>query len=206
MIAKLTGTVIEKLPPECILDVNGVGYEVFLPMTSFYKLPELTQSTSIYIHQVIREDAHTLYGFHNRLHRDLFRELLKANGVGPKLALAIFSAMSAEEFISIVQNESLGLLVKVPGVGKKTAERLLLEMKDKLMKWSANMVSTGMLPESTPEQFTKVSHAQSSSQDAIEALIALGYKTNQAENAVKKVAKTGLSSEEIIRQALKSML
>ncbi|EWH11030.1 Holliday junction DNA helicase RuvA [Catenovulum agarivorans DS-2] len=205
MIAKLTGKVIEKLPPECILDVAGVGYEVFLPMTSFYKLPELNQSASIYIHQVIREDAHTLYGFHNRLHRDLFRELLKANGVGPKLALAILSAMSAEEFISIVQSESVGLLVKVPGVGKKTAERLLLEMKDKLVKWSAQMVSSGIMLESTSEPMIQNTEP-SSGQDAIEALVALGYKTNQAESAVKKVAKTGLSSEEIIRQALKSML
>ncbi|MER2494430.1 Holliday junction branch migration protein RuvA [Catenovulum sediminis] len=207
MISRLSGVVVEKLPPECILDVNGVGYEVFLPMTSFYKLPELEQPTTVYIHQVIREDANSLYGFHNRYHRDLFRELLKANGVGPKLALAILSAMSAEQFIQTVQNDAVSHLVKIPGVGKKTAERLLLEMKDRLVKWQINQSDNGSSDEQNaiggPEATIHYAKADS---EAVEALVALGYKATQAESAVKKVASTEMTSEQIIRLALKSML
>ncbi|WAJ71203.1 Holliday junction branch migration protein RuvA [Catenovulum adriaticum] len=208
MISRLTGIIVEKLPPECVLDVNGVGYEINLPMTSFYQLAELEQTQTIFIHQVFREDAQALYGFHNRYERDLFRELLKANGVGPKLALAILSAMSAQEFIATVQNEQVSRLVKIPGVGKKTAERLLLEMKDRLAKWQAlsgtNQDFTGSVQADVTDFSLNQSH--SASQDAVEALLALGYKANQAESAVKKVASNDLSSEHIIRLALKSML
>lgn len=208
MISRLTGTIVEKLPPECVLDVNGVGYEINLPMTSFYQLAELDQTQTIFIHQVFREDAQALYGFQSRYERDLFRELLKANGVGPKLALAILSAMSAHEFIVTVQNEQVSRLVKIPGVGKKTAERLLLEMKDRLAKWQGMQQSSQDSAGSQPIDFTdsSINQSQSASQDAIEALLALGYKANQAEAAVKKVASTESSSEQIIRLALKSML
>ncbi len=208
MISRLTGIIVEKLPPECVLDVNGVGYEINLPMTSFYQLAELDQQQTIFIHQVFREDAQALYGFHSRYERDLFRELLKANGVGPKLALAILSAMSGPEFISTVQHSEVNRLVKIPGVGKKTAERLLLEMKDRLAKWQAvSQAPDGIetLGEDAQAQVNFVA-PQNASRDAVEALIALGYKANQAEAAVKKVAQTDSSSEQIIRLALKSML
>ncbi|MCU4675403.1 Holliday junction branch migration protein RuvA [Catenovulum sp. 2E275] len=207
MISRLTGMIVEKLPPECVLDVQGVGYEIHLPMTSFYQLAEIDQKQTIFIHQVIREDAHALYGFHSRYERDLFRELLKANGVGPKLALAILSAMSGQEFIATVQHAEVNRLVKIPGVGKKTAERLLLEMKDRLAKWQA--VSSDISPSAGVDagvQPLEYNQSQSASQDAIEALIALGYKANQAESAVKKVSAGQSSSEQIIRLALKSML
>lgn len=202
MISRLKGLVIEKQPPECILEVQGVGYEVQLPMSSFYQLPEPEQATVIYTHQVIREDAHALYGFHDRYHRDLFRELLKANGVGPKLALAILSAMDASEFITLVRNESVSQLVKIPGVGKKTAERLLLEMKDRLAKWAqqtdatAGVAVTSSMPVATA----------SADSEAIEALQALGYTQVQATKAVKRVAQAEMSNEQIIRLALKSMV
>ncbi|WP_017445954.1 Holliday junction branch migration protein RuvA [Gayadomonas joobiniege] len=203
MISRLSGQVIEKQPPECILDVNGVGYEIQLPMSSFYKLPELEQTAVVYTHQVIREDAHSLYGFHDRYHRDLFRELLKANGVGPKLALAILSAMDASEFISLVRSDAVTQLVKIPGVGKKTAERLLLEMKDRLAKWQ--QTATGVEPVNA-DAFDPVDDVSRADNEAIEALQALGYTQMQANKAVKKVAQPGMSNEQIIRLALKSML
>lgn len=204
MISRLSGIIVEKQPPECVLDVQGVGYEINLPMMSFYQLAEISQPQTIFIHQVFREDSQSLFGFHSRYERDLFRELLKANGVGPKLALAILSAMSGEQFIWTVQQAEVDKLIKIPGVGKKTAERLLLEMKDRLAKWQ-------VLPETPSTDITSVDSVanfsyQSASQDAIEALIALGYKTNQAETAVKKIASDELSSEQMIRLALKSML
>ena len=131
MIGRLTGTLIEKQPPEILLDVQGVGYELLLPMTSFYNLPETGQQTTLFTHLVVREDAHLLFGFAHKNDRTLFRELIKTNGVGPKLALAILSAMSVEEFVYAVEREELSKLVKIPGVGKKTAERLLVELKGK---------------------------------------------------------------------------
>lgn len=206
MISRLTGKIVEKIPPECVLDVQGVGYEINLPMTSFYQLPELEQNATIFIHQVFREDAQALYGFHSRYERDLFRELLKANGVGPKLALAILSAMSAQQFVWTVNQSDVTTLVKIPGVGKKTAERLLLEMKDRLAKWQD--INPTPATDAAPVDLITSSqvnpnHAKN---DAVDALMALGYKANQAETSVKRVAKEGMNSEEIIKLALKSML
>lgn len=205
MISRLTGTILEKNPPECVLDVNGVGYEVNLPMTSFYQLPELSQPAVIFIHQVFREDAQSLYGFSDRYERDLFRELLKANGVGPKLALAILSAMSAQQFVNTVNHSDITTLVKIPGVGKKTAERLLLEMKDRLAKWQDSQ-PTPATDAAAIDDFTLDYTRQTSKNDAVDALIALGYKANQAESAVNKVMSDDMNSEQIIKLALKSML
>ncbi len=131
MIGHLTGRLVEKHPPEILLDVQGVGYELLLPMTSFYQLPDIGQQTALFTHLVVREDAHLLFGFSQKTDRTLFRELIKTNGVGPKLALAILSAMSVEEFAYAIEREELSKLVKIPGVGKKTAERLLVELKGK---------------------------------------------------------------------------
>ena len=131
MIGRLRGIVLEKQPPEVLLEANGVGYEVHMPMTCFYELPDVGQEAIIFTHFVVREDAQLLYGFNNKQERALFRELIKVNGVGPKLALAILSGMSAQQFVTAIEREEVSTLVKLPGVGKKTAERLVVEMKDR---------------------------------------------------------------------------
>lgn len=204
MIGRLTGLLIEKQPPEILLDVNGVGYELLLPMTSFYNLPEIGQQTSLFTHFVVREDAHLLFGFTQKTDRTLFRELIKTNGVGPKLALAILSAMSVEEFAYAIEREELSKLVKIPGVGKKTAERLLVELKGKFK----GVKQTDFFLEST--HISAPSHLETAvdtpNDEAVAALVALGYKPSDAEKMVKKVAKAGLSSEQLIREALKAAL
>lgn len=204
MIGRLTGILVEKQPPEILLDVNGVGYELLLPMTSFYNLPEIGQQTSLFTHFVVREDAHLLFGFAQKTDRTLFRELIKTNGIGPKLALAILSAMSVDEFAYAIEREELSKLVKIPGVGKKTAERLLVELKGKFkgIKQADFFVeSTHISTSSHVEQPT-----ETPSDEAIAALVALGYKPTDAEKMVKKVAKTGFTSEQLIREALKAAL
>ena len=131
MIGRLRGIILEKQPPLVLLETNGVGYEVQLPMTCFYELPDLGQEAIIFTQFIVREDAQLLYGFNDKQERALFRELIKVNGVGPKLALAILSGMSAQQFVSAVEKEEITALIKLPGVGKKTAERLVVEMKDR---------------------------------------------------------------------------
>lgn len=135
MIGRLRGTLIEKQPPELLIEVGGVGYEIQMPMSCFYELPEIGQEAIIYTHFVVREDAQLLYGFNTVRERALFREVIKANGVGPKLGLGILSGMSATQFVACVEREDISTLVKLPGVGKKTAERLVVEMKDRLKGW-----------------------------------------------------------------------
>ncbi|MGS0729636.1 Holliday junction branch migration protein RuvA, partial [Shewanella sp. 0m-11] len=132
MIGRIRGLLIEKQAPEVLVDVSGVGYEIQMPLTSFFELPELGQEAVIYTHFIVREDAQLLYGFVSKQERSLFRLLIKANGVGPKLALTILSGMTAGEFVVCVERDDIATLVKLPGVGKKTAERLLVEMRDKL--------------------------------------------------------------------------
>jgi Holliday junction DNA helicase RuvA len=208
MIAQLTGIIVEKVPPEIVLDVGGVGYEIQLPMTSFYQLPEINKQVVLFTHFVVREDAQLLFGFVDRSERSLFRVLIKANGVGPKLACTILSGMSANQFVNAVLHEDITALVKMPGVGKKTAERLVVELKDK--------VSTlDVLPQSNINKGLGISGSDDSSllapvtsavDEAISALIALGYKRSQAETAVKKIATQDASSEKLIRDSLKSMV
>lgn len=205
MIGRLRGILIEKQPPEILLEVSGVGYEVNMPMTCFYKLPKEGEEAVVYTHFVVREDAQLLFGFNNKTERALFRELLKANGVGPKLGLAILSGMSAEQFVACVHNEDATSLVKLPGVGKKTAERLVLEMKDRLKDWGMDLFTPytdGAILE-MQEDPTIRGNAQD---DAIAALMALGYKANQAEKAVKAIKGQGLTSEVLIKEALKAMM
>lgn len=205
MIGRLRGKLIEKSPPEILIDVAGIGYEVQMPMTCFYDLGEVDSEVTIYTHFVVREDAQLLFGFNNKNERALFRELLKANGVGPKLGLGILSGMSATQFIQCVNQEDASALVKLPGVGKKTAERLVLEMKDRLKNWTQESLTpfSDLAPQNTLQNPTV---ANSAADDAIAALEALGYKTNQAQHAVKAVSKADMRSEEIIKQALKAML
>ncbi|WP_439242245.1 Holliday junction branch migration protein RuvA [Lonepinella sp. BR2474] len=204
MIGRLQGKLIEKHPPEILLDVQGVGYELLLPMTSFYDLPELGQDCTLFTHFVVREDAHLLFGFSHKSDRSLFRELIKTNGVGPKLALAILSAMSVADFAYAIEHEELSKLVKIPGVGKKTAERLLVELKGKFK----GVGQGDFFVESThlPAVERGSSAENVAAEDAVSALIALGYKPTDAEKMVKKVVKSDLSSEQLIREALKAAL
>lgn len=204
MIGRLQGILLEKQPPEILLDVHGVGYELLLPMTSFYDLPEVGQEATLFTHLVVREDAHLLFGFAQKTDRTLFRELIKTNGVGPKLALAILSAMSVEQFAYAIEREELSKLTKIPGVGKKTAERLLVELKGKFkgVRQSDFFVESTHIP-SAPTMDTQ---PESAAEEAVAALIALGYKATEAEKMVKRVVKPELSSEQLIREALKAAL
>lgn len=207
MIGRLTGELAEKQPPQLLLDVNGVGYEVEASMNTFYKLPALGQSVVLYTHMVVREDAQLLYGFADQQERILFRALIKTNGVGPKLALAILSGTSSEEFIRCVHNEDSATLVRIPGVGKKTAERLIVEMKDKLDRLEIPTMTEFALAAS--ESGMVVSKPVDNRQEAESALIALGYKPAQATKAIENSASAlgeGASVEELIRTALKSMV
>ncbi len=203
MIGRLKGTLLEKQPPEILLDVQGVGYELLLPMTSFYNLPEIGQEATLFTHLVVREDAHLLFGFAQKTDRTLFRELIKTNGVGPKLALAILSAMSVEDFAYAIEREELSKLVKIPGVGKKTAERLLVELKGKFK----GIKQTDFFIESSHIKTSSMTAQNETPLDeAVSALIALGYKPAEAEKMVTKVAKPDLNSEKLIREALKAAL
>lgn len=205
MIGRLNGILVEKKPPEILLEVSGVGYEVQMPMTCFYDLPKIGENAIVYTHFVVREDAQLLFGFNNKVERALFRELLKANGVGPKLGLAILSGMSAKQFVSCVNNEDSTSLVKLPGVGKKTAERLVLEMKDRLKDWG-NDLFTPFSDSAVIEPMSDATIANNAADDAVSALLALGYKLPQAQKAVKSISKPDMSTEVLIRESLKSML
>ena len=204
MIGRIRGKLVEKLPPEVLIDVSGVGYEIQMPMTSLHQLPELGQEVVIYTHFVVREDAQLLFGFADRQERALFRELIKANGVGPKMALTIMSGMSANQFVQVVNNSDVASLVKLPGVGKKTAERLIIEMRDRLKSVFGD---TDALPVelSTISTPTVMSPAANVRDEALSALLALGYKPPQAEKMIKAVFDDSLKSEELIREALKSV-
>jgi len=211
VIGRLRGTLIEKVAPDIVIECAGVGYEVSMPMTSIYALPELDEQAIIYTHFIVREDAQLLYGFANKVERKLFRLLIKVNGVGPKLALAILSGMSANQFVSCVNHDDVTAIVKIPGVGKKTAERLLIEMRDKLKDFQSqaimNTPATDAMPEQLSAEYTFVDPIINDERgDATNALISLGYKQAQADKAVKQVYSQGMSSEDIIRDALKSML
>jgi Holliday junction DNA helicase RuvA len=201
MIGRLRGVILKKTPPELLLDVNGVGYEVQSPMSTFYVLPEVGQEITIHTHFVVREDAQLLFGFMAESERSLFRTLIKVNGVGPKLALTILSGIEAEQFVYCVQNNDSAALIKLPGVGKKTAERLLVEMRDKFDDWA--VVANAQLPEGA----VPVQSPHKLSADAESALIALGYKPAEAAKAISAALDDDIdSSEELIRRALRGMV
>ncbi|NRD73940.1 Holliday junction branch migration protein RuvA [Shewanella sp. VB17] len=205
MIGRLRGVLVEKQAPEILLEVAGLGYEVQMPLTSFYELPDLHQEVQIYTHFVVREDAQLLYGFITKQERALFRLLIKTNGVGPKLGLTILSGMTASEFVACVERDDIATLVKLPGVGKKTAERLLIEMRDKLkslMEASAGSEREFMLK----SNYTATPVVNTAEEDAIAALLSLGYKPAQASKAVSAAYQEGMSSETLIKSSLKSML
>lgn len=200
MIGRLKGIIVEKQPPEILLEVNGVGYEVTLPMSCFYELPKVGQAATVLTHFVVREDAQLLFGFNTKTERALFRELIKTNGVGPKLALAILSGMTADQFIHNVEQGEIAALVKLPGVGKKTAERLIVEMRDRLKGFGGYDLFNP-----APESASAAVLADSARDEAVAALLALGYKAAQAEQAMKKIAKPEMNAEQLIREALRSM-
>ncbi|AVJ17999.1 Holliday junction branch migration protein RuvA [Serratia rhizosphaerae] len=204
MIGRLRGNILEKQPPLVLLEANGVGYEVHMPMTCFYELPELGQEAIVFTHFVVREDAQLLYGFNDKQERALFRELIKVNGVGPKLALAILSGMSAQQFVTTVEREEITALVKLPGVGKKTAERLVVEMKDRFKGLNGDLFANSS-EINLPANAGKASEADIEA-EAAAALVALGYKPQEASRMVGKVAKPGADCETLIRDALRAAL
>jgi Holliday junction DNA helicase RuvA len=200
VIGRLRGTLAEKQPPHVIVDVGGVGYELEVPMTTLYRLPGVGEPLTLHTHLVVREDAQLLYGFAEKRERELFRELIRLNGVGPKLALALMSGLEVDELVRCVQAQDTSVLVKVPGVGKKTAERLLVELKDRFKAWETLPAMAGLVVE------PRVGGASSAENDAVSALISLGYKPQEASRAVSAIKEDGMSSEDMIRRALKGMI
>jgi holliday junction DNA helicase RuvA len=188
MIGRLTGILVEKNPPQLLLDVQGVGYEVDVPMSTFYNLPASGERVMLHTHLVVREDAHLLYGFGSEPERRAFRQLVKISGVGARIALSVLSGLSVAELAQAVTMQDTGRLIKIPGIGRKTAERLLLELKDKL---GADLTTTVGVHRPAPVM-----------SDALNALLALGYSDREAVAAVKKLPE-GLAVGDAIRQALK---
>jgi Holliday junction DNA helicase RuvA len=205
VIGRLRGIILEKQPPQVLLEVQGVGYEVQMPMTCFYVLPETGKEAIVYTHFVVREDAQLLFGFTNRQERALFRELIKVNGVGPKLALAILSGMSAQQFVNTVERQEISALIKLPGVGTKTAERLVVEMKDRFKGMNGELFALGGgdLPASIPVNAASADDPES---EAVAALVSLGYKPQEASRMVNKVARPDADCESLIRDALRAAL
>ena len=193
MIGQLKGVLLEKQPPNLLIDVQGVGYELEASMTTFYNLPECGENIILHTHLVVREDAQLLYGFHSLSERQMFRSLIKISGVGPKLALTILSGMSAEDFTRCILEEDSKALTKLPGVGKKTAERLVIELKDRLQQ--DDSIKLPGAPEKIERQANPVN-------DAVSALISLGYKAQQASQMVRGLDVDDKSTEDIIRAAL----
>jgi holliday junction DNA helicase RuvA len=196
MIGSLRGRIVAKTPPQVLLEVGGVGYELEAPMSTFYRLPPIGQDTYLLTHLVVREDAHVLYGFASGEERALFRSLLKVSGVGPKLALALLSGISVEGFVQCVRSQDAATLTKVPGIGRKTAERLLIEMRDRLDGASAAALGGGAS--------AVLGTASGPEGEAFGALVALGYKPNEATRLLKSVGEGAYSTEELIRRALQS--
>lgn len=200
MIGRLRGILEQKQAPQLLVDVHGVGYEVEAPMSTFYELPEVGHEVTLHTHLVIREDSHALYGFASETERRLFRNLIKVSGVGAKLALTILSGISPEGFVACVQHQDTGALVKLPGVGKKTAERLIVEMRDRIKDWEDN---TGAVLPGAQAASGILEGPASPLEDAVAALISLGYKPPEASRMVRAVENSSdMASEEIIRLAL----
>ncbi len=192
MIGRLRGTLAGKHPPLLLVDVGGVGYELEAPMTTFYELPQVGESVTLYTHLVVREDAHLLYGFSRQRERDLFRRLIRISGVGGRLALALLSGMSAEELAEAVRANDVTRLTRLPGIGKKTAERLIVELRDRFKDEAVSGPAIG----------TSEAVAADPLVDARQALAALGYKPAEVDRLLAGVEAAGRSTEEIIRQAL----
>lgn len=196
MIGRLQGIILDKQPPSILIDVQGVGYELEASMSTFYHLPECGETITLHTHLVVREDAQLLYGFYSLTERQMFRNLIKISGVGPKLALTILSGMSAEDFSRCIMEADSKSLTRLPGVGKKTAERLVIELKDRLEKDdSVKLPGVSGTTSNIERQANPVN-------DAVSALISLGYKAQQASQMIRDLDVEGKSTEEIIRTAL----
>lgn len=195
MIGYLKGLLAVKQPPSLLIEVNGVGYELEAPMSTFYGLPAVGEPVALYTHLVVREDAHMLFGFGTEAERRLFRGLLKVSGVGPKIALGLLSGASVEEFLRIVEAEDVAMLTRIPGIGRKTAERLIIEMRDHVGK---------LAPVAAAGEALAASSAGTPQGEAFSALLALGYKPPEATRLLKAAEEPGLSTTELIRRALRA--
>ncbi|MHA7841539.1 MAG: Holliday junction branch migration protein RuvA [Gammaproteobacteria bacterium] len=208
MITRLKGELIEKKSPHLCIDVQGVGYHVLAPMSTIYCLPQVGETVVLHIHHWVREDAQVLYGFSQPHERELFRQLIKTNGVGPKMALTLLSGMSPHEFITCIQRKDVVALVRLPGVGKKTAERLVVEMTDRLEEFMEkeddnHSAYLGVGEKNAP---SSVFPKSSVTQDAISALVALGYDGKKANQIIRQCATPAMDSEALIREALKVLV
>lgn len=205
MIGRLQGKLVEKQPSWIVLDVQGVGYEVTLPLSVFASLPALETELVLWIHQVVREDANLLYGFARLEDRQLFRELIKVTGIGPKVGMAIMSAMESNALLQAIQHEDRVALTRIPGIGKKTAERLLLDLKDRLKTWQPQQMAKLELPLGAEGAEDVQLPAINCRAEAESALVALGYKLPEASRAIAAVAVEGMDTQDLIRAALKGM-
>lgn len=190
MIGLLRGKLLRKQPPHLLIDVQGVGYEVEAPMSTFYDLPETGSEVVLFTHLVVRDDAHILFGFGSETERKFFRSLIRVNRIGPKLALTILSGINAESFVRSVHENDIESLARLPGIGKKTAERIIIEMRDKVDEIGVIGATTSMNPRD----------------EALGALISLGYKPPEAATMLRTIKEDGLTSEELIRRALQGAL
>ncbi len=197
MIGRLKGTLAEKQPPALLLDVQGVGYELEAPMSTFYSLPAVGEPVQLYTHLVVKDDGHYLYGFLTRLERSLFRSLIRVNGVGPKLGLTLLSGMPVDDLIRCIQQQDDTSLTRMPGVGKKTAQRLVIDLKDRV----GDLGQPAAVP-ADGGTVTSTGPSGDATADAISALVALGYRSAEASKLVSRIDNAGLPSEEIIRLAL----
>jgi len=195
MIGFLRGVLVAKKAPSLLLDVHGVGYEIDAPMSTFFKLPKEGEEVFLHTHLAVREDAHTLYGFISEAERALFRSLIKVSGVGAKLALGILSGLSVEEFQRCIHSGNTAMLIKLPGVGKKTAERLVIEMRDRLPESDGSAVAVGVGGVTLAREASPVA-------DAVSALVALGFKPQDANAMVRSIPAEGKTSEDLIKLAL----
>jgi Holliday junction DNA helicase RuvA len=191
VIGHLRGRLLRKAPPALIVDVNGVGYELEAPMSTFYRLPELGAEVELHTHLVVREDAHLLYGFATEEERRLFRDLLRVTGIGPKIGLALLSGIDVDTFMRCVEAQDADALTRIPGIGRKTAERLLVEMRDRIR-------ALGQLPAAAPKA------GAGARAEAYAALVALGYRPVEVNRLLQSVEQEGAGTEELIRRALQA--
>ena len=214
MISFVKGKLLEKDPTALLIDVNGIGYEIFVPMTTFYSLGEINSEVSLYTHFVVREDAQQLYGFKTKVDKKVFQELIKVSGIGARTAIAILSGMDCKTLLHCVENKDYGLLSSVPGIGKKTAERLVVEISDKLLKLASEIHgNSDNISSSTPLSDSNIQATQSSVSssssifnESVDALLALGYKKKDAEKMVRSTIDNAKNASEAIRKALQGSI
>jgi Holliday junction DNA helicase RuvA len=207
MISFIKGNLLEKDPTALLIDVNGLGYEVSVPMTTFYSLGDVNTEVSLYTHFVVREDAQQLYGFKTKVDKKVFQELIKVSGVGARTALATLSGMECKTLLHCIENKDYGLLATVPGIGKKTAERLVVEIYDKLLKLSNEIHGqANNIGASTDNQVTSQGLGNSIFDESVDALIALGYKQKDAEKMIRGSIGDSKNASQAIRKALQNSI